>query len=547
MADGAVVEAGPLRESRRFAELLATSHGAGRPPGRRGGAGAGRRAVGRRWPTTAGRSAPTRRSSGADALVDRAAAQSTRRRCRRPRRCATMREIVRLVDQRPPLRPARASGCSIVVIVLGLDGSVLPWLWADAGRRRGPRALAGGGHRGRAARGVPILYYTEQVVPRVVGPADAADQPAAGARADRAAPGQRAHPGRGGRPGRRHRAGGLPRRQPDRPVHRARRADRDDARSADRSCPACSSSARWWCPGWRRRCSGPGWRRSARRTVAARAAFATALVSSLSAARTVKLAGATGPVLRPPGPARHRAQRAAAAGDRDAGVGALDPVDRPAACCRSRRGRCTWAATCSAGAALVAVSTLGAARWFAWTTASLVSQMPSARVWTRRTVAMTGIADYSARRARRGPVGRHRARAADRAPQPAAASWSCSRFSAVHEDGTVGVRDVDLTVDRGQLVLVVGPVGSGKSSLLRALAGIVHHTGDAALERPAGRRAGGVPAAQPGRLRGAAAAGAVRDGRRQHPARPRAGRGRRRAGRAARARPGRGRRRARRC
>ena len=39
-----------------------------------------------------------------------------------------------------------------------------------------------------------------------------------------------------------------------------------------------------------------GARRPAR-TVAARAAFATALVSSLSAARTVKLAGATRPVL----------------------------------------------------------------------------------------------------------------------------------------------------------------------------------------------------------------------------------------------------------
>jgi ATP-binding cassette subfamily B protein len=50
-------------------------------------------------------------------------------------------------------------------------------------------------------------------------------------------------------------------------------------------------------------------------------------------------------------------------------------------------------------------------------------------------------------------------------------------FSAVHEDGTVSVRDVDLTVRRGELVLVVGPIGSGKSSLLRALAGIVHHTG----------------------------------------------------------------------
>jgi hypothetical protein len=42
---------------------------------------------------------------------------------------------------------------------------------------------------------------------------------------------------------------------------------------------------------------GPLLERSARKTVAARAAFATALVSSLSAARTVKLAGATRPVL----------------------------------------------------------------------------------------------------------------------------------------------------------------------------------------------------------------------------------------------------------
>ena len=50
-------------------------------------------------------------------------------------------------------------------------------------------------------------------------------------------------------------------------------------------------------------------------------------------------------------------------------------------------------------------------------------------------------------------------------------------FTAVHEDGTVGVRDIDLSVERGNLVLVVGPVGAGKSSLLRAMAGIVHHTG----------------------------------------------------------------------
>src|SRR6266540_1668482 len=130
----------------------------------------------------------------------------------------------------------------------------------------------------------------------------------------------------------------------------------------------------------------------------------------------------------------------------------------------------------SPGATLVAVSTLGAARWFAWTTASLVSQLPSARVWTRRTVAMSGAGAYSA--AVPGVD-----LSAGAAPAPAAAPRHPLRrleltgFSAVHEDGTIAARDIDLAVERGQLVLVVGPVGSGKSSLLRALAGIVHHTG----------------------------------------------------------------------
>jgi len=131
----------------------------------------------------------------------------------------------------------------------------------------------------------------------------------------------------------------------------------------------------------------------------------------------------------------------------------------------------------SSAGVLVAVSTLAAANWFAWTTASLVSYLPSARVWTRRTVAMTGVAQYTA-----GVPGVDLS--AGTAPAPSAPPRRPLRrldlagFAAVHEDGTVGVRDLDLTVRRGELVLVVGPVGAGKSSLLRALAGIVHHTGE---------------------------------------------------------------------
>jgi ATP-binding cassette, subfamily B, bacterial len=50
-------------------------------------------------------------------------------------------------------------------------------------------------------------------------------------------------------------------------------------------------------------------------------------------------------------------------------------------------------------------------------------------------------------------------------------------LTAVHDDGTIGVADVDLTIDSGELVLLTGRVGSGKSSLLAALAGLVDHEG----------------------------------------------------------------------
>ncbi|WP_462417021.1 ATP-binding cassette domain-containing protein [Kytococcus sp. Marseille-QA3725] len=47
----------------------------------------------------------------------------------------------------------------------------------------------------------------------------------------------------------------------------------------------------------------------------------------------------------------------------------------------------------------------------------------------------------------------------------------------VHDDGTVGVEGARLRVEAGELVLLVGAVGSGKSSLLRGLAGLEHTRG----------------------------------------------------------------------
>jgi ABC-type multidrug transport system fused ATPase/permease subunit len=198
-------------------------------------------------------------------------------------------------------------------------------------------------------------------------------------------------------------------------------------------------------------------------------------VSSLSAARTVKLAGATRPVLA------HLAELDGVRSDRQRREIAVQVWARSTPAIASGLLPVgAWglylAGGLSPAATLVAVATLGSARWFAWTTASLVSQLPSARVWTRRTVAMSGEGAYSA--AVPGvDLAAGTAPAPDTAPRNPLRRLDLDGFSAVHEDGTVAVRDVDLTVHRGQLVLVVGPVGAGKSSLLRALAGIVHHTG----------------------------------------------------------------------
>ncbi|HVN13329.1 MAG TPA: ABC transporter ATP-binding protein/permease, partial [Kineosporiaceae bacterium] len=221
---------------------------------------------------------------------------------------------------------------------------------------------------------------------------------------------------------------------------------------------------------------GPSLKRAAQRTVAARAAFATALVSAVSAARTVKLGGATRPVLAHLAgldAGRSELQRREItlqvwAGSTPSLASGLLPI---AAWALYLTGRI------SSASVLIIVSTLGAARWFAWTTASFIAQLPSARVWTRRTVAMSGVAAYSA------PVPgvdlwRGTAPAPPVAPRTPLRRLDLVDFGAVHEDGTLGASGVDLAVHRGDLVLVAGPVGAGKSSLLRALAGIVHHTGE---------------------------------------------------------------------
>jgi len=503
LADGEVVEAGPLHESRRFAQLLATSQFsvlAGARLGSGAGSGIGADTGGslvldelvalrdldaEDLDTLAdldppigevpggGKAPGGRQLPGVGDVTLTVPPKVDPPPLREPAPARTMREVNRLATNDPRFG-LRAVVLFIFMTILGLDGALLSWWWADLVDGTGGVTWPAAAIAVALLLAVPLPYYAGkwypewwvrqllrislrlvhgQTGPRRVSSHTPAEVVAQGGDTERVVI------------------------LADNLVDQYICAVFLVAMTvvSGTVVPALFVGGTILVSGLAATMFGPWLERSARHTVAARAAFATALVSSLSAARTVKLAGSTRPVL--------------------AHLARLDDI-------RSRRlwqeisvqvwARSTpslvsglmpiavWAlylsGGLSAGATLVAVASLGAARWFAWTTASLISQLPSARVWTRRTVAMTGESAYSAS-VPDVDISAGTAPAPEAPPRLPLRRLDLVGFSAVHEDGTLGVRDVDLTVHRGQLVLVLGPVGSGKSSLLRALAGIVHHTG----------------------------------------------------------------------
>ncbi len=451
LSDGVVVEAGPLRDSRRFADLLATSEAADDDT----------RTVGTARPV----------QTTVDGAVSPVKADPPP--LPPPAPVRTLREIAQLTRNDPRYGVASVA-VFFVMVLFGTDGVVLPFLWAHLVDGAGSVVWPAAGIIAGSLLRAPGPYLTSRWFPewwtrqslrinlRLVhgqtGPRRVSNHTSAEVVAQ---------------------AGDT-----ERVIFLA--DNLVDQVIAFGILVAMTLISGSWVPalffaatmvvsGGIATVFGPVLERSGRRTVGARAAFATALASCLSAARTVKLAGATRPVLD------HLARLDRVRSDRQEREIAIQVIARSTpAMVSGLLPIAAWAlylgGGMSAAATLVAISTLGSARWFAWTTASLVSGMPSARVWTRRTVEMSGAGEYSAAvpgvdlSAGTGP-------APPAVPRHSLQSLELRSFTAVHEDGTVGVQGVDLTVHRGELVLVLGPVGSGKSSLLRAMAGIVHHTG----------------------------------------------------------------------
>jgi ABC-type multidrug transport system fused ATPase/permease subunit len=216
--------------------------------------------------------------------------------------------------------------------------------------------------------------------------------------------------------------------------------------------------------------------RSAAASAAARARFGRSLVSALDSVRTVKLAAST--------PSVHAHLREVDGGRVSAAVrehrvqALLDGVPIVMVQCGVVAA---WAVHVAGGwgvaTALLVAGAVNGFDWFGRVAGSVITEAPGTRAWMHATSRLAGGGDLM-----HLPAGVDLVRGVAPAPAPAVReplqTLSVSGVSAIHDDGTVGASDIDLTVRSGELVLLLGQVGSGKSSLLSALAGLVASTGE---------------------------------------------------------------------
>ncbi len=215
--------------------------------------------------------------------------------------------------------------------------------------------------------------------------------------------------------------------------------------------------------------------RSAARSSAARARFGRAVVSAVESARTVKLAGRT--------PQVHAHLRQVDGGRVEAAVfehrvqAVLDgvPIVMVQVGVVTAWALYLWNFWGLATALLVATAVNGF-DWFGRVAGAVVTEAPGVRAWQRATARFSGGTELMAL-----PDGIDLVAGSAPEPVPPARArldrLELDGYTAVHDDGTIGAAGVDLAVERGELVLLVGQVGSGKSSLLSSLAGLIDHRG----------------------------------------------------------------------
>ncbi len=216
--------------------------------------------------------------------------------------------------------------------------------------------------------------------------------------------------------------------------------------------------------------------RSAAESSRARAGFGRSLVSVLDSARTVKLAAAT--------PAVHAHLLKVDGGRVQAAVrehrvqALLDGV--PMVMVQCGVVAAWWVFVGGGwglGTTLLVANAVAGFDWFGRVAGLVVTEAPGTRAWQKETARFAGGVDLMDL-----PPGVDLVAGTSPEPEPVERvplqELTLRGFSALHDDGTIGVSDVDLTVHQGELVLLVGQIGSGKSSMLAAMAGLIEHGGD---------------------------------------------------------------------